>query len=77
MNKNLLKKEFEYIKEYGSVSIFWINYTQARAERIDYLIKIGAIIRKMDSERDQYPWCVFDADESKLLADVPCVQTVT
>jgi hypothetical protein len=65
MNEKLLLEEFEIIKK-SNVSIFWITETQARAKRIEYLEKIGAIIRRRDDRFDSYPYCVFDTDETRL-----------
>lgn len=69
INKKLLSDEFETIKKNSRVSIFWITETQARAERIEHLEKIGAITRRRDDTRDSYPYCVFDTDVTRLLPE--------
>ena len=66
MNKKLLRKEFDAIRNARIVSIFWITETNARAERISHLEKIGAIVRKREALEDAYPNCVFEVDEKKL-----------
>lgn len=63
LNKKLLLKEFEVIKKSRVVSIFWITATNARAKRISYLEKIGAIVRQRKARADAYPNCVFDIQE--------------
>ena len=65
MNRKLLLEEFEKIKN-ARVSIFWITETQARAKRIEYLEKIGAITRCRDDRFDSYPYCVFSTDATRL-----------
>ena len=65
LNQKLLKKELEEIKG-NLVSIWWVTETQARAERITYMEEIGALIRKREDPRDQYPWCVFEVHAEKL-----------
>jgi hypothetical protein len=70
MNQKLLLEEFETIKKVR-VSIFWITETQARAERIEYLEKIGAITRRRDNRFDSYPYCVFDTDATRLTLRKP------
>jgi hypothetical protein len=66
LNKKLLLKEFELIKKNRVVSIFWIIKTNARAKRIMYLEKIGAIVRQRQARADAYPNCVFEIHEQRL-----------
>ena len=71
LNKKLLLKEFEAIKKARIVSIFWITETNARAKRVSYLEKIGAIVRQREARADAYPNCVFDIHEQRLTQLAP------
>jgi len=66
INQRLLKKEFDQIEKCGGATIFWVTETNARAKRIMYLEKIGAIVRETDNPRDAYPNMVYSTDKSKL-----------
>ena len=60
MNTKLLIAELKFLSEMPVVSIWWITRTAARANRIAYLEKCGAIVRDRSDPRDQYPYCVFE-----------------
>ena len=63
INKRLLKKEYEHIRDNGPVSTEWTTETPARAKRFVFLRKIGAIVRDKDDKRDHSPYCVYICDD--------------
>jgi hypothetical protein len=71
LNTKLLLQDFQAIKKDRVVSIFWITATNARAKRIAYLEKIGAIVRQREARADAYPNCVFDIHEQCLTQRAP------
>jgi len=71
LNTKLLLQDFQAIKKARVVSIFWITATNARAKRITYLEKIGAIVRQREARADAYPNCVFDVHEQCLTMLAP------
>ena len=56
------EKELARVRTDRGASYFWITETQARAKRIDALVKSGVLVRRKDDERDEYPWCVFGVE---------------
>jgi hypothetical protein len=64
-NVKQARREFEFLRRWRVVSIFWVTETQARARRLDRMQKAGAIRRERNEEWDAYPYCVFVLDEGR------------